>query len=174
MSKPEEDKYTLAQVKKLPYKALNRMIKKLKAYLKTDETTLKMFEEYGVDIEELEYIPMMFGNLDVSAKTDHGIIIYNYRLLTDGDFFKDFSYGVHEMTHWLQQTTGAKATTSSDDESYLDNPFEQEGFQNQVVYIADQFGEEEAENYVDDLLDHHDIESKKEIKDKKETLMAKV
>lgn len=174
MANPKEDKYTLAEVRKLPYKTLNRMIKKLKEYLRTDETTLKMFKEYGVDIAELEYIPMMFGNIDVSAKTDHGIIIYNYRLLTDGDFFKDFSYGVHEMTHWLQQTTGSKATTSSDDGSYLDNPYEQEGFQNQVVYIADQFGEEEAENYVDDLLDHHDIESKKEIKDKKETLMAKV
>jgi hypothetical protein len=174
MTAPKEDKYTISQVKKLPYKALNRMIKKLKAYLKTDETTLKMFKEYGVDIEELEYIPMMFGNIDVSAKTDHGVIIYNYRLLTDGDFFKDFSYGVHEMTHWLQQTTGNKATISADEGSYLDNPYEQEGFQNQVVYISDQFGEEEAENYVDDLLDHHEVESKKEIKEKKETLMAKV
>lgn len=174
MPSPKEDKYTLAEVRKLPYKTLNRMIKKLKEYLRTDETTLKMFKEYKVDIAELEYIPMMFGNIDVSAKTDHGIIIYNYRLLMDGDFFKDFSYGVHEMTHWLQQTTGSKATISSDEGSYLDNPYEQEGFQNQVVYIADQFGEEEAENYVDDLLDHHDIDSKKEIKDKKETLMAKV
>lgn len=174
MTAPKEDKYTISQVKKLPYKALNRMIKKLKEYLKTDETTLKMFKEYGVDIEELEYIPMMFGNIDVSAKTDHGVIIYNYRLLTDGDFFKDFSYGVHEMTHWLQQTSGSKATISADEGSYLDNPYEQEGFQNQVVYISDQFGEEEAENYVDDLLDHHEVESKKELKEKKETLMAKV
>lgn len=174
MTVPKEDTYTLAQVKKLPYKSLNRMIKKLKEYLKTDETTLKMFKEYGVDIAELEYIPMMFGNIDVSAKTDHGIIIYNYQLLTDGDFFKDFSYGVHEMTHWLQQTTGDKATISSDEGSYLDNPYEQEGFQNQVEWISEQFGEDEAENYVDDLLDHHDVESKKEIKDKKETLMAKV
>jgi hypothetical protein len=174
MSKPEADKYTLAEVKKLPYKTLNRMIKKLKEFLKTDETTLKMFKEYDVNIEELEYIPMMFGNLDVSAKTDHGVIIYNYQLLTDGDFFKDFSYGVHEMTHWLQQTTGKKATQSSDDGNYLNNKFEQEGFSNQVSYIADHQGEEEAENYVDDLLDHHDVKSKKEMKEKKEIFMAKV
>lgn len=173
-SKKEEQSLSLAQVKKLPYKSLNRMIKKLREFLKKDETTNKMFKEYGVDIAEIDYIPMQFGMIDVSAKTDHGVITYNYNLLTDGDFFKDFSYGVHEMTHWLQQTTGDKATRSSDDGSYLDNPYEQEGFQNQVVYIADHFGEDEAENYVDDLLDHHDVDSKKEIKEKKETLMSKV
>jgi hypothetical protein len=170
----ESEKIPLAKVKKLPYKALNRMIKKLREFLKKDEVMQKIFKEYKVDIEELDYIPMMFGNLDVSAKTDHGVIIYNYKLLTDGDFFKDFSYGVHEITHWLQQTTGTKPTQSSDECSYLDNPFEQEGFQNQIEYIADHFGDDEAENYVDDLLDHHDVDSKKELKDKKEKLMSKV
>lgn len=173
-SKKDDKTLTLAQVKKLPYKSLNRMIKKLREFLKKDKTTNEMFKEYGVNINEIDYIPMIFGNIDVSAKTDHGVIIYNYSLLTDGDFFKDFSYGVHEMTHWLQQTTGDKATKSSDDGSYLDNPYEQEGFQNQVQYIANHFGDDEAENYVDDLLDHHDVDSKKEIKDKKETLMSKV
>lgn len=174
MGSEKEEKIPLSQVKKLPYKSLNRMIKKMREYLKQNEVVQAMFKEYDVDIEEIDYIPMMFGNLDVSAKTDHGVIIYNYKLLTDGDWFKDFSYGVHEMTHWLQQTTGTKATKSSDDGSYLDNPYEQEGFQNQVQYIADQFGDAEAEQYVDDLLEHHEVESKKEVKEKKETLMAKV
>lgn len=157
----KEEKIPLSQVKKLPYKSLNRMIKKMREYLKKSEVVQAMFKEYGVEIEEIDYIPMMFGNLEVSAKTDHGIIIYNYRLLTDGDFFKDFSYGVHEMTHWLQQTTGNKATKSSDDGNYLDNPYEREGFTNQVEYIADQFGKGEAEKYVDDLLDHHEVDSTK-------------
>ena len=164
---------SMAQVKKLPYKSLNRMIKKMREYLKTDETVLNMFKEYEVDIEEIDLIPMKFGKLDVSAKTDHGVIIFNYTLLTDGDFFKDFSYGVHEMTHWLQQTAGKKATTSSDDGDYLHNKFEQEGFQNQVEYIANQFGEGEAENYVDDLLDHHD-KSGKEKKQLEKVLLDKV
>ncbi len=170
----KHEKIPLSQVRKLPYKSLNRMIKKMREFLKKDEVVQNMFKEYDVDIAEIDYIPMRFGKLDVSAKTDHGVIIYNYKLLTDGDFFKDFSYGVHEMTHWLQQTTGTKPTQSSDDGSYLDNPFEQEGFQNQVEYIAKHFGDNEAENYVDDLLDHHDIDSDKEKEEKKETLMAKV
>jgi|SRR5271166_2969728 len=174
MSSEKTEKLPLSAVKKLPYKSLNRMLKKMREYLKQNDVVQKMFQEYEVDISEIDFIPMMFGNLEVSAKTDHGILIFNYKLLTDGDFFEDFSYGVHEMTHWLQQTTGTKATKSSDDGSYLDNPYEQEGFQNQVQYIADQFGEGEAEQYVDDLLEHHEIDSKKEVKEKKETLMSKV
>lgn len=170
----KQEKIPLSVAKKLPYKSLNRMIKKMREYLKNDGVVQEMFKEYGVDISEIDLIPMRFGNLDVSAKTDHGVIIYNYKLLTDGDFFKDFSYGVHEITHWLQQTTGSKPTMSSDDGSYLDNPFEQEGFQNQIEYIAKQFGEEEAENYTDDLLEHHDVEDNDEFEEKKETLMAKV
>jgi len=170
----KSEKIPISVVKKLPYKSLNRMIKKMREYLKNDGVVQEMFKEYDVDISEIDLIPMRFGNLDVSAKTDHGVIIFNYRLLTDGDFFKDFSYGVHEMTHWLQQTTGTKPTKSSDDGNYLDNPFEQEGFQNQVEYIANQFGPGEAENYVDDLLEHHEVEEGKEFKEKKETLMAKV
>lgn len=169
----KKEKLPLSAVKKLPYASLNRMIKKMREYLKKDGVVQEMFKEYGVDIEEIDLIPMRFGTLDVSAKTDHGIIIFNYKLLTDGDFFKDFSYGVHEMTHYLQQTTGDKPTQSADDGEYLDNPFEEEGFQNQVEYIATQFGKNEAENYVDDLLEHHDIDDEK-VEDKKETLMSKV
>lgn len=165
---------SLEEVKKIPYKTLNRLLDKLKKFLKTDETTLKMFEEYEIDIEEIDYIPMMFGEIDVSAKTDHGIIIFNYALLTDGDFFEDFSYGVHEITHWLQQTAGDKATRSSDDGSYLKNPFEQEGFQNQIEYIANQSGEDKAEEYVDKLLEHHDINNTREKKKLKTTLMKKI
>lgn len=174
MSSKKSEKIPLSQVKKMPYRTLNRMLKKLREFLKKDEVVQKMFKEYEVDIEEIDYIPMRFGNLDVSAKTDHGVIIYNYNLLTDGDFFKDFSYGVHEMTHWLQQTTGTKPTKSSNDGNYLDNPFEQEGFQNQIEYISKQDGKEEAEDYVDNLLDHHEINSDKERDKKKETLMSKV
>lgn len=174
MASQKEKEIPESVVKRLPYKSLNRMIQKMREYLKHDDVVKKAFKDYGIDINEINYIPMMFGELDVSAKTDHGVIIFNYNLLTDADFFKDFSYGVHEMTHWLQQTTGNKATRSSDDGSYLDNPYEQEGFQNQVEYIAEQFGEDEAEEYVDDLLEHHDVTSKKEKEEKKDTLMSKV
>lgn len=171
-TKPE--KIPLSQVKKLPYKSLNRMIKKMREYLKKNEVVQKMFKEYDVDIEEIDYIPMMFGNLDVSAKTDKGILIFNFKLLTDGDFFEDFSYGTHEVCHWLQQTTGTKATRSSDDGNYLKNPYEQEAFTKQISYISDQHGEDKAEEYVNDLLNHHEVEDKKEREKLEKTLLKEV
>lgn len=170
----DRKKIPVEEIKKVPPQMLNRLINQLRDRLYEDETVRRMFEEYGVDINEIYLIPMMFSDLDVSAKTDHGIIYYNYKLLADGDFEKDFQYGVHEITHWLQQTAGDKPTQSADDGSYLDNPYEQEGFQNQMEYVAREEGENEAEKYIDELLDHHEIEDKKEKKEKKEDLLALV
>jgi len=170
----DSDKIPLSVVKKFPYKTLSRLIKKMREFLKKDPVVQDMFKKYDVDIEEIDYIPMMFGDIDVSAKTDHGIIIYNYKLLTDRDFFEDFSYGVHEMTHWLQQTTGNKPTKSSDEGDYLENPYEQEGFQNQIEYIAEHFGDEEAEKYVDHLLDHHDVDDDNRREELEDVLMEKI
>lgn len=165
----KEQKISLEQIKKLPFKALNRMINKAKKFLKKDKTMINIFKEYGHDVSVIDYIPTYFDEIDVSAKTDHGVVILNYKLLCDGDFFKDYSYLIHEYTHWAQQCLGAKPTKSSENGSYLHNPYEQEGFQNQVEYISNHFGEDEAEKYVDHLLDYHDIKKKKE-KDKLEAI----
>ena len=162
----------MSQVRKLPYRTLNRLLKKMRDHLKKDEVVQKMFKDYDVDIEEIDFIPMKFGKLDVSAKTDHGILIFNWKLLCDGDFLEDYSYGVHEITHWLQQTTGTKPTQSADDGDYLHNEFEQEGFANQVEYIAENEGEDKAESYVDDLLEHHEKDGK-EKDELKSILMSK-
>lgn len=170
----KNEKIPLSEIKNLPYKTKARLIKKMREFLKKDPVVKEMFEEYGVDLQEIDYIPMMFGKLDVSAKTDHGVIIYNYKLLSDGDFFKDFSYGVHEMTHWLQQTTGDHPTQSADEGEYLENPCEQEGFQNQVEYISDHFGYDEAEEYVENLLEHHDVDDTKDKAELEDILMEKV
>jgi hypothetical protein len=170
----KKHKISLEKIKKLPYKSLYRMISKAKKFLKKDKTMIDIFKKYGEDVDIIDVIPTMFGDLDVSAKTDHGIVILNYKLLSDGDFFKDYSYLIHEYTHWAQQCLGKKATKSSDDGEYLDNKYEQEGFQNQIQYISNHFGDDEAEKYVDHLLKYHEVDSKKEFKNKKETLMAKV
>lgn len=159
-SKKEYEKIPMSQVKKLPYKTLNRLINKAKNYLKADESWKKLCDKYETDVNIIDFIPTMFGNLEVSAKTDHGIIILNYRLLCDGNFTEDYSYLIHEYTHWFQQCFGEKSTKSSDDGSYLDNIYEQEGFSNQIEYIANNQGESKAEEYVDDLLDHHEIDNK--------------
>lgn len=166
-------KLTMSEVKKMPPSFLLRIINKAKKELKKDKVMQSLFKKYNIDIDEIDYIPTFFKKLNVSAKTDHAIVWLNYSLLLDGYFDKkDFSYLIHEYTHWLQQTTGTGPTQSSDYGGYLDNPYEQEGFTNQVKYIANHEGEEEAENYVDNLLEHHDVKDKKE-KDELEAIFLK-
>lgn len=170
----KQEKIPLSQVRKFPYKTLNRMISKAKKFLKNDETMKKIFAEYDETTDIIDFIPTCFGNLNVSAKTNKGIVILNYKLLCDGDFLKDYSYLIHEYTHWADQCLGDKPTQGSDDGDYLDNVYEQEAFQNQVEYISDKEGEEEAEQYVDDLLEHHEVEDPKEKEEKKDIFLANV
>jgi hypothetical protein len=151
---------------------LMRIINKAKKNLKKDKIMKSVFKEHGQDIDMIDYIPTYFKTLDVSAKTDHGVVWLNYKLISDGFDKFDYSYLVHEYTHWLQQCFGKKPTKGADDGEYLDNKFEQEGFQNQVEYIADHFGEDEAEKYVDNLLDYHDVKDNGK-KDKLEAVLLK-
>ncbi len=167
----KNQKISLEVIKKLPSQTLLRLISKLKSTLKEDKTVIDIFNKYDIDINEIDIIPMWFADLDVSARTDHGIIYFNYKLLTDGDFFKDYSYGVHEITHFLQQTTGDGPTKNSNDDSYLHNPYEQEGFSNQVEYISNNEGKDTAEKYVDKVLNYHDIDG--EEKEELESILLK-
>ena len=169
----KKEKFTVEEVKKIPPAVLLKLIDRAKQYLKKNEVMQKVCQEWEMPIEWIDILPVMFGDLDVSARTEHGVVILNYKLLCDGDFFKDYGYLIHEMTHQAQQIMGDRPTKSADDGEYLDNPFEIEGFQNQIEYIADEFGKDEANKYVDNLLDHHDYEGK-EAEDKKEELMDEV
>lgn len=171
MSKP---KLSICEIKKIPPYSLLRLIDKLKKKVKNDPVMIRAFEEYDVDIDELDLIPTYFKDLDVSAKTDHAVVYLNWKLLQDGIDTMDCSYLVHEYSHWLQQTTGNEPTKSSDDGEYLHNPFEQEGFQNQIEYIAEQFGEEEAYDYVDNLLEHHEVNDSEEKEELEDILLEKI
>lgn len=169
-----KDKISLKDIKQISPQKLLNLINKAKEHVKKDGVMQEAFKEYGIDIEEIDFIPTFFKTLDVSAKTDHAVVWLNYSLLLDGFDLMDYSYLIHEYLHWLQQTSGTEPTKSSDDGEYLQNPFEQEGFQNQIEYIANQFGEDEAENYVDDLLDHHDIDDEDEKDELKDIFMENV
>ena len=45
---------------------------------------------------------------------------------------------------------------------------------NQVEYIDEEFGKEKAEEYVDNLLDHHEVEKKKDRKELEEVFLDKI
>lgn len=167
-------KYTLQEVKSKSPKALLNLINRAKKELKRDPIMQKAFKDHGVDIDFVDLIPVKFGDLDVSATTSHGVVTLNYKLLLDGDFFKDYGYLIHEFVHVLQQCFGKKPTRGADDGEYLDNPAEQEGFQYQIKYIDNEFGSDQAEDYVDQLLDHHEVDGSGEREEKKDALMSKV
>jgi hypothetical protein len=164
---------SIEDVKKISPKILLKIINRAKKYLKTNDVFIDMCKEHNVDVNILDSVPVRFGDIEVSARTSHGIIILNYKLLCDGDFFKDYSYLCHELEHMLSQCFGDTATMGANDGDYLHNPDEQKGFQRQIEYIDDQFGMGEATKYVEHLLDHHDKGGKEKEK-LKDILMKKV
>lgn len=162
---------TLEEIKQIQPKMLLKLIQRGKDYLKKNKVMQEICNKYDFDINDIDLIPVRFGDIDVSARTDKGIVTLNWKLLADGDFFKDFMYLLHEFGHYIQQSK--EPTQSADDGDYLLNPSEQEAFQYQVKYIDDQFGEDEAADYVEQVLDHHDEDGEERAK-KKDILMEKV
>jgi hypothetical protein len=167
------EKLSLYEVKKLPFAVLSRIINKAKKYLETDDAWLTVCKEHDISPDIIYLIPTAFANIDTSAKTDHGVVLLSWKLLCDPDIHDVNAYLSHEYTHWVQQCLSNHATKGSDDGEYLNNRYEQEAFSNQVSYIDEHKGENAAENYVDNLIEYHEVpkSDKKEIKD---VLMSKV
>jgi hypothetical protein len=157
-----DKKLSPEEIRAIPKAELRKMIDKVRSRIKNNEIVQNMFKEYDVNLDEIDLVPIAFADLDVSARTDHAIIYLNYRLLSDGSFENNDHYLIHELTHYLQQTTGTKPTKGADDGNYLDNEYEKEGFQNQTEYISETRGDDVAEKYVEKVLDHHEVNDKKE------------
>jgi len=151
------------------YKQLNSKFRKqINEKLKSSKAIQDLFNKHKVDLEVVDFVPMCFAdNLDVSARTMHGIIYFNSKLKNSDDIFH---YAAHEITHTIEQCFGDGPTEGSTDDDYLDNIHEQHGFQTQTRFISETESPEKAEAYVEKVLEHHDIpESEKE--EKKEDLL---
>lgn len=145
-----------------------KIIEAIKTRLKNDPVVKEAFAKHGLSVDEIDDVPIAFAELDVSARTDHGIIYLNRDLLETPERIDH--YLVHELTHFAQQTTGDGPTKGSTDDTYLDNEAEKEGFQTQTEYISETRGDDAAESYVDKVLDHHDVPDK-ERKERREELL---
>lgn len=135
-------------------------INKIKGEIKDDPVFIDLCQEYDFSPDDLDLIPMYFADLPVSARTQNGIISFNYNLF-DSDFG---GYMIHELTHYMQQTSGTKPTHGANVEDYLDNKEEQEGFQNQTEYLAETKGKPVAVQYITQVLDHHKVPSEERTK----------
>lgn len=146
-------------------------IQQIKDKLKSDQTIIDICSKYKMDTDDLDLAPIKFDDIDVSAKTDKCVITLNWNLLEKNNRYQIPHYITHEFTHFCQQSN--EPTQSADDGDYLMNPSEQEAFQFQIKYIDDQFGEDKAEDYTNQVLDHHD-ETGKERDKKQDILMKKI
>jgi hypothetical protein len=142
----------------------------MKECVKKDKAVIEKFKEYDVPIDKIDDVHVEFADLDVSAKTKDKKIYLNREMLNPDSKVKDPThYLAHELTHYLQQLTGNTAGHQSV-EDYLDKPTELEAFQVQVDFKERHEGEDEADEYVEDLMDHHDIDDEGERKEKKKEL----
>lgn len=156
-----------------PRELLNK-IEEGKNLLKKDKTYISMCKDFDTSIDLIDLMPVRFGDIDVSAKTIRGIIILNYKLLNDNNFKNNIHYLLHEINHAFQMLTRTHPTQGAEDGEYLENKDEIEAFTYQIEYMDDQYGDDEADKYMEHLLDHHDIDNTKERKEKKKELSKRL
>jgi hypothetical protein len=141
----------------------------IKNHIFDSNTYQEMCQKNNIDPNIIFYSPMAFADLDVSARTQHGIIYFNSKLKNNPQEIDH--YMIHEFTHVIQQCFGDEPTQGSNDsDDYLENPFEVEGFNNQTSYITEDEGPHKAEEYIDKVLHHHDV-PKHQKNNKKEKLL---
>ena len=149
---------------------IDRVIGDMKKQVKSDPDVKAKFKEYDIPLDAINDVHVEFADLDVSAKTKDGKIYLNEKMLGSDSEVKDPThYLAHELVHFLQQLTGNTAGHKLVDD-YLEKPTEVEAFQVQVKFKERHEGEDEAAEYVEDLLDHHDVKDPKDRKDKKEEI----
>ena len=147
-----------------------KLIQIMKERAKLDPIVIKMFKEYDVPLGDIDKVEVSFVPLDVSAKTKNRKIYINDSMLDkDSDVKDPTHYLVHELTHYLQQTTG-QTHGHKEVSNYMDKPTEEEAFKAQIDFKKRHESPEEAEKYTEDLLDHHNIKGKERQKKKDKLL----
>ena len=108
-------------------------------------------------------------DLDVTAKTINGEVTLNKSLM-EKSFDTLMRYVIHEFVHVCQHIKNqkGKSKSSKTDHTYLDNPEEIEAFKWQSLHTKLEEGEGELDEYLDDLMEYHDL-SKSKAKRKKAT-----
>lgn len=134
------------------------LLSKILDFLMSSPAIKGMFDRYKVPLSRIHDVDIRFADIPVSAKTKDRVIFINKNFLEDGNFSKEIHYIVHELCHWLQQECDDPydmIPPSGTD--YLEMPSELEAFMYQTHFMREFYGDSEAEQYVDDLLDFHEI-----------------
>lgn len=149
------------------------LLSKIRAELINDGIAKDICKENNIDEDFLFGVCIKFDDLDVSAKTVDSEIILNNKLI-EKSFDIVMRYVIHELVHAIQHCEDSgKNKKNNKSKNYLDNPDEVEAFKKQVLYEAENNGNDSAKKYVDGLLEYHDIDGD-EKKEKEKELMEEV
>lgn len=147
-----------------------RLLSKIKKSLKENDLAKEICKEYDFQIDIVDGIPLDFeDDLEASAKTLDSRIILNSNLM-DENFDIIMRYAIHELVHALQHMRNLSRKDKYKNKDYLDRPDELEAFQYQVQFDKEERGMDEAEEYVDELVEFHEIPKDEANKKKKELL----
>ena len=148
------------------------LLGKVKRELKKNDIAKEICSEYGFDVDIIDGIPFEFvDDLEASAKTVDSAIQLNSNLV-DEDFETIMRYSIHELVHSLQHMKTDEQEFSEDDGEYLDRGDEIEAFQFQIKFENEARGPDAAEEYVEDLIEYHEVPEHKE-ESKKNQLLEK-
>lgn len=129
-----------------------------------------LFRKFDIDPEYIHNIKIEFGDIGVSAKANRNGIVVNKKFLEDGNIVDDLHYIVHELVHALQYMTGiVDKVKGLNFKHYLDNPLELQAFREQIKFIKEYKNQKEADKYLEQLLDFHEINGKQ--RDLKEAIL---
>jgi hypothetical protein len=145
------------------------ILSKIRKALLNDKIAKKICKEKNVGEWFLEGVPITFDEIKQSAKTFDSNIILN-RSLMQKPFDIMMRYVIHELTHSIQHVQKLRSEKTDDNEGYLDKDTEIEAFRYQVEFDEENRGRGKAEEYVEDLLDYHDIKGPDRA-DKKDELL---
>lgn len=170
MKKLSKRQPTLRKLSKRSTPDAEKFVSEMRQKVKEDPVIIDKFKEYGVSLDDIDGVHIEFCELETSAKTKDKKIYLNEIMLEDGNDTDPMRYLVHELVHYLQQETGKNLNKHKTDDDYLDKETEIESFQTQIEHMENEVGEGEVDEYLEGLLDHHDLDGA-EREEKKEELL---
>jgi len=151
----------------------NMALSNIRAYLLKNDVAEDICKEFGFDKNILYGVSISFDSeIDVAAKTTDSKMLLNTSLL-DEKFDIIMRYVIHELVHVFQHIKREGTDDPYDGMEYLERPDEVQAFQFQVEFQEDFSGENDAKEYVDDLIEYHEIDDNQK-DDKKEELLDRV
>ena len=144
---------------KTELKDKTRVLAQIKQELVSLPLIKDLCAELGYPLSIIHGIPLDFEELDVSAKTVDSKVYLNEDLLSE-PFEIIMRYAVHEVTHALQHMNREHLDHDPYADDYLDREDELAAFQNQIEYQKSAEGEDATREYVEELVDYHDLKDK--------------